>query len=89
LEETECKTIAADYCTNRFPEVAGTREEIPMKIELAKEDVELINMLLEKNLGETLVGIHHCKTNDYKDMLRSRERQLRNLLEQFKPMSET
>jgi hypothetical protein len=54
-----------------------------MKVDLVKEDAELITVLLEKDLGETLVGIHHCKSNDYKEMLRSREKQLRTLLQQF------
>ncbi len=57
-----------------------------MKVELAKEDVELITVLLEKDLGETLVGIHHCKSNDYKEMLRSREKQLRHLVQLFNEM---
>jgi len=57
-----------------------------MKVELAKEDVELITVLLEKDLGETLVGIHHCKSNDYKEMLRSREKQLRLLVQLFNEM---
>ncbi len=46
-------------------------------------------VLLERDLGETLVGIHHCKSTDYKDMLRGREKQLRNLLQRIKELSET
>jgi len=57
---------------------------MPMKIDLEREDIELIVVLLERDLGETLVGIHHCNSNDYKQMLRSREEQLRLLLKGLK-----
>jgi hypothetical protein len=89
LEETECNDRRQAIARIGCPRAAGTGKEIPMKIDLMKEDVELLNVLLEKDLGETLVGIHHCKSNDYKDMLRSREKQVRKLLQQIKEIGES
>lgn len=51
-----------------------------MDIELSKEDLMFIEMLLSKEESMTRVEIHHCKFHDYKNMLKERERHIGDLL---------
>jgi hypothetical protein len=51
-----------------------------MNVDLSKEDLTLIDMLLSKAEGATAVEIHHCKFNEYKDFLKQREKHIGDLL---------
>ena len=51
-----------------------------MNVELSKEDLQLIDMLLAKEEVETRVEIHHCKHHEYKDFLKKREKHVGDLL---------
>jgi hypothetical protein len=51
-----------------------------MNVELSKEDLLLIDMLLAKAEGVTRVEIHHCKHHEYKDFLKKREKHVGDLL---------
>jgi hypothetical protein len=51
-----------------------------MNIELSKEDLQLIDMLLSKAEGVTRIEIHHCKHREYKDFLKNREKQVGDLM---------
>lgn len=55
-----------------------------MNIELSKEDLILIDMLLSKAEGVTRVEIHHCKHGEYKTFLGEREQHIRDLLARIK-----
>jgi hypothetical protein len=55
-----------------------------MSVELSKEDLMLIDMLLTKAEGVTRVEIHHCKHRDYKQFLEERERHIGDLLARVK-----
>ena len=51
-----------------------------MQVELSREDLAVITMLLDKEESETRVEIHHSRDPDFKDLLRNRELQVRDLL---------
>jgi hypothetical protein len=51
-----------------------------MRIELSKEDLIFIDMLLSKEEVETRVEIHHCKHHEYKDFLKQREKHVGDLM---------
>ena len=55
-----------------------------MRLELNAEQMDLLKILLEKDLGETRVETHHAKNIDYKSHLQARERLVQGLLDQFK-----
>ena len=55
-----------------------------MKVEFAKEDLLLMDMLLSKAEGTTRVEIHHCFDHDYKDFLREREKRITDLLSRIR-----
>jgi len=55
-----------------------------MNIELSKEDLMLIDMLLSKEEGMTRVEIHHCFSHDYKKFLKERERHIGDLIARIK-----
>jgi len=55
-----------------------------MNVELSKEDLALITMLLDKEESETRVEIHHSKNHDYKDHLKRREEQVRELISRLR-----
>ncbi len=46
-----------------------------MKIEITREDYELLSMLLSKEEVGTRVEIHHCRTREFKELLKKREQQ--------------
>jgi hypothetical protein len=62
------------------------KKEGDMNIELSKEDLMLIDMLLSKEEGMTRVEIHHCKFHDYKNMLKEREKHIGDLLARIRNM---
>ena len=55
-----------------------------MNIDLSKNDVEFIQLLLERELRNAMVERHHTTTNDYKEIVKEKENQLEHLIEQFK-----
>jgi len=55
-----------------------------MNVELSKEDLQLLDMLLAKEEVQTRVEIHHCKYHEYKDFLKKREKHVGDLLASVK-----
>jgi hypothetical protein len=54
-----------------------------MRLELKAEEAELLKLLLEKDLGETRVEIHHARNMDYKAHLQDREKLVQGVIAQF------
>jgi hypothetical protein len=54
-----------------------------MQLTIDTEDYELLKMLLSKEEVGARVEIHHCRTREYKDVLKKREKQLQSLLERL------
>jgi hypothetical protein len=55
-----------------------------MNVELSKEDLLLIDMLLSKAEGVTRIEIHHCNHREYKAFLKEREQHVGDLLARIK-----
>jgi hypothetical protein len=55
-----------------------------MNIDLTKNDVDFIVLLLERELKTSMVERHHTTTNEYKEFIRTKETQIENLIDQFK-----
>ena len=55
-----------------------------MNIDLAKNDVEFIMLLLERELKTAMVERHHTTTNEYKEIVKAKEIQIENLIDRFK-----
>ena len=55
-----------------------------MNVNLSKEDLTLIDMLLSKAEGVNRVEIHHCKHHEYKDFLQEREKHIGDLMARIK-----
>jgi hypothetical protein len=55
-----------------------------MNLELSKNDQEFIVLLLERELKSAMVERHHTATNDYKEIVKAKEKQLEHLIEQLK-----
>lgn len=51
-----------------------------MRLDVNPEETELLRLLLEKDIEETRVEVHHAKNIDYKAQLQSREKVLQSLL---------
>jgi hypothetical protein len=45
-----------------------------MQLEIKPEEMELLKLLLEKDIGETRVEVHHARNIEYKAHLQERER---------------
>ena len=56
-----------------------------MNLELNNEDVSLLSMLLDKELGETRLEVRHAKNASYKEHLKDREKEIISLLEKVAP----
>ncbi len=56
-----------------------------MNIEFSNEEIRLLAMLLDKELGETRLEIRHAQNAHYKDHLKEREEQIRSMLERVAP----
>jgi len=54
-----------------------------MNIELLKEDVQLIRMLLSKAEVETRVEIHHAHSFEYKNYLKERDKHITDLIQRL------
>jgi hypothetical protein len=55
-----------------------------MNIELSKEDLLLMDMLLSKAEGSTRIEIHHCKHREYRNFLEQREQHIGDFLARIK-----
>lgn len=51
-----------------------------MRLELKPEEAQLLKLLLEKDLGETRVEVHHARNMEYKSHLQEREKLLQELI---------
>ena len=54
-----------------------------MQIEIAREDYDLLSMLLGKEEVGARVEIHHCRTREFKELLKKREQHVHSLLERL------
>jgi hypothetical protein len=54
-----------------------------MQLDINTEDYDLLKMLLSKEEVGTRVEIHHCRTREYKEVLKKREQQVHGMLEQL------
>ncbi len=55
-----------------------------MNMDLSKDDLMLLDMLLSKAEGTTRVEIHHCYDRAYKNFLKEREKLVGDLLARIK-----
>jgi hypothetical protein len=55
-----------------------------MNLELSKEDLNLLRVMLEREIGVIRVEIHHCRTHDYTDYLKQAEKQLTSMVGKVK-----
>lgn len=55
-----------------------------MNLDLTNNDVEFIELLLERELKTAMVEEHHTATNEFKEILKARETQLERLIEKLK-----
>jgi len=54
-----------------------------MTTELSPQEMELLKMLLAKEMEETRVEMHHAKNIEFKAHLQAREQLIHGLLERF------
>jgi len=54
-----------------------------MKVEITREDYDLLSMLLGKEEVGARVEIHHCRTREFKEFLKKREQHVHGLLEKL------
>lgn len=54
-----------------------------MNIDLTRKDLSLLNMMLDKELGDTRVEIHHADNQEYKSCLKDREVEIDTLLKRI------
>lgn len=55
-----------------------------MKLDLLPEEMGLLRILLEKDIGETRVEIHHAKNIEFKAHLQEREKMAQALFDRLK-----
>ncbi len=55
-----------------------------MNVELTREDVTFLELLLERELKTTLVELHHTSHREYKTFVKEKESQLENLITRLK-----
>ena len=52
-------------------------------MDLTQKDLELLNMMLDKELGDTRVEIRHADNQEYKKCLKDREVEIDSLLKRI------
>ncbi len=58
-----------------------------MNLEVSKEELALIKMLLGREELSTRIEIHHARMSfEYRDYLKTREKEIRDLLEKVKKL---
>jgi hypothetical protein len=55
-----------------------------MNTEFSEDDLKLLEMLLSKEEGQTLIEIHRCHYHEYKHYLRERHNQISEMLERVR-----
>ncbi len=56
-----------------------------INLDVSKEELSLIEMLLVKEEAQTRIEIHHARRPfDYRDYLKTREKEIHNLLERVR-----
>jgi len=55
-----------------------------MQVDLSREDLDLISMLLNMAEVSTRIEIHHARIFAFKDMLKKREAHISDLVEKLK-----
>jgi hypothetical protein len=55
-----------------------------MNIELSKDDLALIEMLLAQEESEINIEIHHCRNISYKEYLHERQIEIHDILERIR-----
>ena len=58
-----------------------------MNIDLSKDDLMLIDMMLSQELSETNIEIHHCRNVGYKEYLRDRLKAIEELQTRLQSVS--
>ena len=58
-----------------------------MELAINSEDCDLLRMLLSKEEVGTSIEMHHCRTREYKELLKRREHHLHSLLERIEQAS--
>jgi hypothetical protein len=58
-----------------------------MNLELSKEDLEYLKLLLDREYTSTLVEMHHTKHNDYRNIVKAKEKQIEDLLARLKSLN--
>lgn len=78
------QSAGAPLASGVFPGYCGMgipgKEVAAMNLEVTKEDLALLKMLVSKAEVETGVEIHHARTFEYKTYLKEREKQIADLL---------
>jgi len=54
-----------------------------MRLDVTPEETELLRILLEKDIEETRVEVHHAKNTDFKAHLRAHGERAQGLLERL------
>jgi hypothetical protein len=63
------------------------RESAMMNLEVSKEELALIKMLLGREELSTRIEIHHARMSfEYRDYLKEREKEIPDLLERVKKL---
>jgi hypothetical protein len=57
-----------------------------VNLEVSKEELGLINMLLKKEEVITRIELHHARTYAFKDILKERDKIVMELLERIKKL---
>jgi hypothetical protein len=59
------------------------KEETMLNLEVSKEELGLISMLLKKEEVVMRIELHHARTYEFKDMLKERDKIVIGLLERI------
>jgi len=54
--------------------------EEKMEIDFTRKDLKLMDMMLNKELGDTRLEIRHTDNSDYKNCLKDREAEINSLI---------
>ncbi len=57
-----------------------------MKIEVTQEEKSIIEELLTRELSDLPIEIHHCRTNEFKNMLKDKQKHVEELFEKIKTL---
>lgn len=90
-EDTKMRILSIEASTDPFgrldfqePSGRLLRWEANMRLDVNPEEADLLRILLEKDIGETRVEVHHAKNIEFKAHLQAREKVLQVLIDRFK-----